>query len=236
MGTPSKFKFSDVKHFPYLFWVLITGFVLFDGMDTSGLNIGISRMHHMFGISYETVTFIRTFGSVVSILSYVFGGVVVRRYGHITELLIVSTLGSVVANFVHGWVNDHIAWIFVAQLLGAPAKMSYPVVWTAIPLLVGPKVQGTAFGIATASRFAIVAVCLVVVGLLTREEDGDTKYVLVQVFLMGLGLAATMIYVLVRFLDIKYNDALLRSANQKPTGRTKSIAQDADISMQKVTI
>ena len=92
-----------MKRFPYHFWVLMTGLVVFTGMRQSGINIRISFLHH-------------TFGNVLAVLSFLFGGFFVARYGHIAELLIVSTLGTIVGNFVYGWINGHVAWIFVAQI------------------------------------------------------------------------------------------------------------------------
>eukprot|EP01084_Bolivina_argentea_P131593 232251_1 len=233
----NKFSLWDIKLFSKYFWILLAAFVVWCGSIQSSLNIGISFLHHMFGYSYSFATTIATIGTGIQVIAYLLGGKITTVFGRKCEMLLFASICSFIAGYIYGWVNNHIFWAFFGQFMfSISLGFTYPVVWASIPLLVIDRIKGTAFGFATAIRFFTIGICYVGVGFLTNEEDGNTKYIDVQIFVLGLIAISTMIYLLLYYMDNKYNNGCLRKVHRrKPTlipAETKTVA---DMSMGKLS-
>eukprot|EP01084_Bolivina_argentea_P233510 393289_1 len=231
----NKFKLSDMKTLPVAYWILLFGFIIWSGESQASSNIAVSFITHMFSASYQTSTFIRTYGLVLVSFFYLCTGIITLKYGRKMEMLLFAVFCAIIKNYINGWINNNIFYAFVSGTFGAlAAGFTYPVVWAAISLLVNENVRGTAFGLATSTRFGVIAIFYVIVGILTRDEDGNKKYIDVQIFLIGADIISVIFYSISMFVDIKYNHSVLRKVHTKEQAIiSPQKMQDIDLSMEK---
>eukprot|EP01084_Bolivina_argentea_P192439 330355_1 len=208
------FKLSDMKQFTIYFWILMSGSIFFAGGYQSGLNIGISFIHSMFGFDYQFATIIATFGTVISTCSYLLSGSLSSKFGRRIEMLLISNICLIVGHYIYGWINYNAFWAFFGQfLIRVAAGFNFPIVWSSFPLLVSDDVRGTAFGFVVSFRFLVIGICYIIVGILT--DDYDPKYIKVQYFIIGAIVISTIFYIISMYLDVKYNNSVLRKVETK---------------------
>ena len=233
----NRFRFSDIKQFSKYYWLLVIGVVLWAGAAQSALNIAISFIHHMFGYSYEFATWVGLFGTSINVITYLISGTMTAKIGKRMEFLLIANAVGFGGQYIYGWINTSLFWAFFGAILkGTSIGFTYPVMWACISLLVEDKLRGTAFGFATAMRFGTIAVCYIITGILTKEEDGGEKYIDVQVFLLCLIAASTVFYVILYYMDIKWNNRILQRVHAKKEAEEIGVRKEGDLSMAKIRL
>ena len=233
--SQNKFKLSDIKEFKIYFWILLTGFALWCGATQSSININISFIHHMFGFSYELATWIGLYQTGNSFILYMVSGIGTAKIGRRMEFLLTASVTGFIGQYIFGWINTSITWAFIGTTLKSMSiAFTYPVFWACIPLLCDEKVRGTAFGFATAIRFGTIAICYVIVGALTKEEDGGDKYIDVQLFILVLIVISSLFYIILYIMDIKWNNRILQKIDAKEEEESV-VRKEGDLSMAKIS-
>eukprot|EP01084_Bolivina_argentea_P284680 487970_1 len=232
----NKFQLSDIKGFSRCFWILLLGFIIWSGQAAASRNIAISFIHHMFQYSYDFATIVGVFERGLGIIIYLFAGKLAAKIGRKCEILLFANMCGFIGEYIYGWIHGHIFWVFCGGALRSMQNgFTYPIVWAALPILVVDKVKGTAFGFATASRFACIGTCYVFVGILTESEDGPGKYTKVQIFLLSFIVVSTIIYIVLYYMDIKYNDGILKKVYRTNESTITTKQSTCDMYMQKVS-
>ena len=118
---------------------------------------------------------------------------------------------GIISGYILGWLRYGIVMALIGSILSSISfGFTYPVVWAAISVLVDETVKGTAYGFATAIRFGGIAISYVIVGVLTKEEDSETKYINAQIYMVLLIVLSMMFYILLYIMDIKCNNSILK--------------------------
>eukprot|EP01084_Bolivina_argentea_P028331 52676_1 len=235
-----KFKLKHIKTLSIYYWILLTGFVIWCGAAQASLNIAVSFLRHMFDVSYSFATTMSLFTNSITVISYLLSGFLSSKLGKLTDMLLFANIVGFVGHYIYGWINNHIFWAFFGGALRSMSLgFTYPVVWAGVSLLVDTNVRGTAYGFATSIRFGVIAVSYVMVGILTNDsQDGKSKYIKVQFYIVMLVIVSSIFYIILFILDIKYNNSVLRilhsNENEKSEGTEKE--KDVDISMQKMSV
>ena len=242
-----KFRFSLIKElfalrYKYIcLWLLLLGFVIWDGSSQATVNIFVSFVHNMFGLSYEIATVIGLYGYFINIAAYLLAGVITSRIGRKVELLIFADIMGIVGGIIYGWINDYeyglnVFWAyFGVTSFRISLGFTYPIVWASIPLLVGEKLKGTAYGVSASMRFLVISISYLIVGVLTEEEEGGDKYTIVQIYVVLLMVLSMAIYMVLYYLDVKHNDGVLKKITNIKLGNHEIDDQQQDISLHKLS-
>ena len=219
------FKWSDIKQFDSVYWLLLLNCGLIYGCITPWMNVGADFLQETFGYSHSQ-------SNTLLMVPYICGGIFTPTLGYLsdrigkrTQLLFLSTLCLIGAHYIFGWSHTpYLAVVIVALAsLGMAFALFCAVIWPSFALVVEPRYLGTAYGIPTSFYNLMVTVDYLAVGLLTRTGDGVDKYLDVEYFLMGMSMVSILSVGMLFVADLRTGRRLGKPSLQ-PERRRLSLA------------
>ena len=193
-GEGAQFKWSDIKQFDVVYWLLLVNCGLIYGCITPWMNVGADFLQKTFGYGHSR-------SNQLLMVPYICGGIFTPTLGYIsdkigkrTQLLFLSTLCLIGAHYILGWSHTtSIELVIVAlALLGMAFALFCAVIWPSFALVVEERYLGTGYGIPTSFYNLMVTIDYLVVGAVTRDGDGEDKYLMVEYFLMGMSMLSIL--------------------------------------------
>ena len=219
-GEDEAFKWSDIKEFDRMFWILNFNWVLsYWGM----LFYNISDDFFITRYGFDEVGASRI-GSIITLIGIFFGPL----FGYLSDLLgrrvtfsILSTIGMSLSYalfiIIPSSTSDKVSYFGIAPfgMLGITATIYGVVISPMYPLIVKPKILATAYGISAWTMNIGMAIGPILIGALTIRKKKENTYLWVNVLLMSLWIMSVICSVLMWFYDKKdYNGILQKSAKQ----------------------
>eukprot|EP01084_Bolivina_argentea_P251253 421335_1 len=179
--TKTTFNISDLNKFSLMYWILICIICLIDTGFSMFVNIQVSFIHHTYKYTYSFSSMLASISAVMSLLLLPCFGYITDRFGIKCRLLLLGNILMGIAHYLFGWVHINIFITILTLLLWCISlSMRFATMWSSIPLLVETNIMGTAWGIASSFRFISNGFGYFIVGLLTKTENNNTKYINAQ--------------------------------------------------------
>eukprot|EP01084_Bolivina_argentea_P012785 23939_1 len=212
--TKNKFYVSDIKSLSLYYWMLLLSYCFLEVSVQSFSNIGVSFYHHMYGYSYSLSSILASTPTFVAVIGMPLFGYITDKYGMKCRFMICSGMIMIIVHWSLGWLHiDIILTVITLFLFGVAVSMLYPVIWSAIPIVVNANIIATALGVITSFRFVCLAIGYILVGVLTQPNDGNGKYENVQYFEMCTALLSVIFAILLFKLDQKNGNKLYYPTN-----------------------
>lgn len=206
LDSSEKFKFSEMKDFGLIFWLIcINCFVIY--IDVSCFN-NIASNYFQERFNYNSIEA----GSIISITYIVaallcpFFGSVVDKFGRRAHFVIFSAVDVTlvhVAFLLTPESHRPVYPIFYMVFLGLGYSIYASVIWASIPYIVKPKGVGTAFGTATAIQNLGLACGPIAVGLIQENTHKDKGYYWASFFFIMIGIVGIITSIFIYIFDIQ---------------------------------
>eukprot|EP01084_Bolivina_argentea_P017229 32180_1 len=193
------FNVSALKQFKSMYWILVVIGGLFCMNFMSWANIRVSFIHHTYGYNYSLAALLSMVYNVGNVSSSLITGIIIDKFGIRCRILMLVCLSIGIAYFLFGWVHINMMFtIFNLLLCGVSVGAFLPIYYSSFPILVNENVIGTAYGIADSFRLTCMGIGFIIVGSLTKNINGNQKYINVQYFETILSLI-TFIFMFILF-------------------------------------
>ena len=127
------------------------------------------------------------------------------------DMLICGSITAIIGIYIYGWLTYGTIMALIGALFSSLSYgLTFPVIHSAIPILVDDTTKGTAYGVVAAMSSGTLAISYFIVGMLTNDVDGEIKYINVRVYLLILLILSMLIYMLLYIMDIKCNNSILK--------------------------
>jgi len=221
-------KISDITDFGLIYWLLCISCVVVYGCVLPWNNIGASEMQYTFGLSDSKGNSYLAIPYLTSAILTPPCGLMVDKIGHRCQLLLVSAIALCTSHYLFAF-QTQITPLLGLILIGIGYSLYAAAIWPSIALVVKESKLGTAYGLITAIQNIGLATLPLIVGSLTKDNNDDTKYYYVEIFLFSLAYFGVIVGFILMVCDNRLQNKLLPPSAATKNSNNDKISEETSV-------
>jgi len=211
LAETDKVHLSDLKQLNLTYWLLVMESICIFGAFFTLTGNANDLLHIMFGMSNSTVGLYLMLIYLMSALITPMLGKFCDKYGHRGSLMLPPSCIFIIGLLVLGFYPNDIpseATFFPLFCVGLLFSGYAAILWPSIPLVVDPKILGTAFGILTSLGNLNLSVSPLIFGAIKEGTEYKEGYFWAIFFIIMQGVVALFCAAAVKVVDFRNGGVL----------------------------